>query len=142
MDGFEPDVDKLCLALMERIVARDKIRGPGQTERRRATISDAMVNFLIAVMLEGFDWHGEALRIPASLILLIRHQLGPLRGDLHEEYRSREARNRAAWRAGEQLKPNEKLSINRLIKLASGPDNPISRATAARWLRTNTSNVC
>lgn len=131
MDGFEPDIDKLCLVLMERIVARDEISGPGQIQQRRATISDAMINYLIAFMLEGFDWLDEEVRIPASLILLIRHQLGPLKGDLHAEYKSREARNNTAWFVGQVLKPNEKLSINRFIRLASG----ISRSTAARWLK-------
>jgi len=29
MDGFEPKIDKLCLILMERIVAREKINGVG-----------------------------------------------------------------------------------------------------------------
>jgi hypothetical protein len=130
MDGFEPEIDKLCLVLMERIVARDKISGPGQIQRRRATISDAMINYLIAFMLEGFDWHNEEVRIPASLILLIRHQLGPLKGDLHAEYKSREARDNAAWGVGQVLKPNEKLSINRLRRLTS-----VSRSTAARWLK-------
>jgi hypothetical protein len=134
-DGFEPNIDKLCLALMERIVARDEISGLGQIQRRRATISNAMINYLIALMLEGFDRHNEEVRIPASLILLIRHQLGPLKGDLHDEYETREARHNAAWVAGQKLKPNERLSINRLIKLASGPDNPISHSTAARWLK-------
>ncbi|MGY8704606.1 hypothetical protein RAD16_02525 [Bradyrhizobium sp. 18BD] len=135
MDGFEPGIDRLCLTIMECIVAREKISGPGSYERRRAAISDAMVNYLIAFMLEGLDWCGDEVRIPASLILLIRHQLGPLKGDFHKEYQSRQTMKRAAWIAGQQLQPNEKLSINRLIKLASTGDNPVPRSTAARWLK-------
>lgn len=134
-DGFEPDIDKLCLALMECIVARDMISGPGQTQRRRATISDAMVNYLIALMLEGLDLHNEMVQVPASLILLVRHQLGPLKGDLHDEYRSREAKLQVARRVGQLLEPDGKLSINLLVKLASQSNKPISRATAARWLK-------
>src|SRR6516165_10206053 len=135
MDGFEPKIDKLCLILMERIVAREKINGVGAYQRRRAAISDAMVNYLIAFMLEGLDWCEDEVRMPASLILLIRHQLGPLKGEFHKEYESRESMRQAAWIAGQQLKPTEKLSINRLIKLASSADSPISRSTAARWLK-------
>jgi hypothetical protein len=135
MDGFEPGIDKLCLILMERIVAREKINGVGAYQRRRAAISDAMVNYLIAFMLEGFDWCGDEVRMPASLVLLIRHQLGPLKGDFHKEHKSHEAMSRAAWSAAQQLEPDEKLSINQLIRLASSADRPIPRSTAARWLK-------
>ena len=38
--------------------------------------------------------------------------------------------------AGEQLKADEKLSINRLVKLvAQIPDFAVSRATCAKWLK-------
>ncbi|MBR1197811.1 hypothetical protein JQ574_17585 [Bradyrhizobium sp. AUGA SZCCT0158] len=136
MDGDEPDMDELSLMLMARIVNRNKIAGVGALQKRRAAISDAMVNYLIAFMLEGADWSNEEIRLPASLILLIRHQLGALKGVLHEEYRSRETKLRAAWIAGQQLKFDESLSINRLVNLtASVPNFVISRATAARWLK-------
>jgi hypothetical protein len=134
MDGYEPDIDDLCLVLMDRIVARKKISGIGAAQKRRAAISDSMVNYLIAFMLDGVDWHNETIRLPASLILLIRHQLGPLKGDLHEEFESREAKLRAAWIAAQELEPGESLSINRLVRLASRPDKRLSRSTAARWL--------
>jgi hypothetical protein len=135
MDGSERYIDRLCLTVMKCIVAREGISGPGAYQRRRAAISDAMVNYLIAFMLEGLDWCEDEVRMPASLILLIRHQLGPLKGEFHKEYESRESMRQAAWIAGQQLKPTEKLSINRLIKLASSADSPISRSTAARWLK-------
>jgi hypothetical protein len=87
-------------------------------------------------MLEGLDWSNAEIRVPASLILLIRHQLGPLRGDLHEEFSSREARNNAAWGVAQRLKPDQKLSINLLVKLVTSREGKkISRATAERWLR-------
>jgi hypothetical protein len=135
MDGSERAIDRLCLTVMKRIVAREGISGSGAYQRRRAAISDAMVNYLIAFMLEGLDWCEDERRMPASLILLIRHQLGPLKGDFHKEYESRESMRQAAWIAGQQLKPNQKLSINGLIKLASSAGSPIPRSTAARWLK-------
>jgi hypothetical protein len=135
LDGFEPNIDKLCLTLMDLIIARNSISGIGKLQRRRAAISDAMIKYLLALMLEALDWCDEEVRVPASLILLLRHQLGPLKGDLHEECDSREARNRVAWIAAQLLQPNEKLSINRLVKLASATNNPLPRSTAARWLK-------
>jgi hypothetical protein len=131
MDGFEPNIDELCLVLMDRIVAREKIVGVGALQRRRAAISDAMVNYLIAFMLEGPDWTNEEIRLPASLILLIRHQLGGLKGDLHEEARAHETKVNLASAAAESTKLGEKPTISLLVKLASR-NNPISKATAAR----------
>jgi hypothetical protein len=133
MDAFEPSIDQLCLILMELIIARNSISGIGKLQLRRAAISDAMIHYLLAFILEALD--GWEVRVPASLILLLRHQLGPLKGDLHQEYHSREAQQRVARIAGQQLQPNEKLSINRLVKLASAANNPCSRSTAARWLK-------
>jgi len=136
MDGSERHIDTLCLVLMDRLVTRGKIAGAGALQRKRAAISDAMVNYLIAFMLEGADRTDEEIRLPASLILLIRHQLGALKGDLHESFESRETKLRAAWIAGQQLKPGEPLSINRLMKLMTIiPKFTVSRATAARWLK-------
>jgi hypothetical protein len=134
MDGFEPGIDKLCIALMEGIVAREKISGVGSAQKRRAAISDAMVNYLIAIMLDGINWSDAALRPPAALILLIKHQLGPMKGDLYEKYKTHEAQRQLAWSVAQLLEPDEKLSINLLVKMAS-TRTPISRATAARWLK-------
>jgi hypothetical protein len=131
MDGHEPAIDELCLLLIDRIVAREKISGPGALQRRRAAISDAMVNYLIAFMVEGADWSDTEIRLPASLILLIRHQLGGLKGDLHVEARSQERKVDLARTVAESTKSGETPSLSLLIKL-SGLE-PISRATAARW---------
>jgi hypothetical protein len=73
----EPSVDALCLHLLALLIERDTLpkTGPGHIERRRNAISDAMVNYLISIMLENYDWHEEIFRIPASLIVLTRRQL-------------------------------------------------------------------
>lgn len=136
LDGSEPDIDELCLILIDHLVARDKIEGPGAMQRRRAAISDAMVNYLIAFMLEGAHWADEEIRVPPSLVLLIRHRLGALKGDLHAQYESGEMKLAAAWFAGQRLGPQERLSINRLLELSRQiPGCSVSRSTAARWLK-------
>lgn len=136
LDGSEPDIDELCLILIELLVARDKIKGPGAMQRRRAAISDAMVNYLIAFMLEGIHWADAEIRVPPSLVLLIRHRLGSLKGDLHAQYESGQMKLNAAWFAGQLLGPQERLSINRLLELSQQiPDGSVSRSTAARWLK-------
>jgi hypothetical protein len=133
LDGNEPSVDALCLRLLECLIARGNLpnTGPGHIEARRAAISDATVNYLIVSMMETFDWHEAMFRIPASLVVLIRHQLyGGARSDLDETYRSRDRFQNAAIFAGQFChQHNKQISINKLAKMAH-----VGRSTAARWL--------
>ena len=132
LDADEPSIDTLCLHLLELLIARSKLpkTGPGHITMRRSAISDTTVNYLISTMLELLDWHEDRFRIPASLVVLVRHQLCGLRPDLHQEYLSTEKRHNMAFVVAQQLKPDEKLSINKLVEMTGIP-----RSTAARWLK-------
>jgi hypothetical protein len=131
LDADEPSIDALSLHLLELLTDREKLPkdGPKRIEERRNAISDTIVNYLIAEMLEALDWHGQTFRIPASLVVLIRHQLCGVNPDLHEEYLSRERLYNAGFSLGRKLKPNEKLSIREIAKFLQVP-----RSTVARWL--------
>jgi hypothetical protein len=131
LDAYEPSIDALCLHLLELLMARDKLPkdGPKHIERRRNAISDTMVNYLISEMLDSLDGHDETFRIPASLVVLIRHQLCTGTPDLRQEYLSRERRHNAALSFGQTLRPDERPSINKLATRVGIP-----RSTAARWL--------
>jgi hypothetical protein len=130
-DGDEPSLDALSLHLLECLVARSKLPrdGVGYIEKRRSAISDANVNYLISEMLEGLDWHGEMVRVPASLIVLIRHQLCAGMPEMHQTFLSRRRRLAAAVRAAEWFKPGEKISVRKLASVTGIP-----RSTAARYL--------
>lgn len=132
LDGDEPSIDELCLQLIERLVLREKIsKGePGHIQKRSAAISDAMVNYLIVSILESFDWNDIECRIPASLVVLIRHQITGSKPDLHATYLSRKRLQNVALAVARELKPSEKLSINKLASIVDVP-----RSTAARWLK-------
>ena len=132
LDADEPSIDALCLRLMERMVEREKIskEEPGQMQKRRAAITDTMVNYLIVTILESLDWNEQEVRIPASLVMLIRHQLTGTKPDLHTAYLAKERLQNIAISVALNLQPNEKLSINKLASLAGIP-----RSTAARWLK-------
>jgi len=131
LDGVEPSVDALCLHLLELLSEREKLpkKGPGSIDRRRKAISDASVDYLITTILEAYDWNEDVYRVPASLVVLIRHQLCGVQPDLDAEYRLRERKKNVAMAVARQLKPDERLSINKLKLLAGIP-----RTTAARWL--------
>lgn len=132
LDGDEPSIDALCLRLMECLVAREKIsnRERGHIQKRRAAISDAMVNYLIVTILESFDWNEMEFRIPASLVILIRHQITGSNPDLHTTYLARQRLHNVAIFVAQNLKPDETLSINKLASFAG-----VTRSTAARWLK-------
>jgi hypothetical protein len=132
LDADEPSIDTLCLHLLELLIARSKLpkTGPGHIAMRRSAISDTTVNYLISTMLESFDRNEDIFRIPASFVVLVRHQLCGLRPDLHQEYLSTEKRHNMAFVVAQQLKPDEKLSINKLVEMTGIP-----RSTAARWLK-------
>jgi hypothetical protein len=131
LDGVETSVDALCLRLLELLLERERLptRGPGSIDRRRKAISDASVSYLITTILEAYDWNEEVFRVPASLVVLIRHQLCGGQPDLETEYRLRERKQNVAMAVAQQLKPDERLSINKLKAVAGIP-----RTTAARWL--------
>ena len=131
LDGVEPSVDALCLRLLELLLEREKLpkTGQGSIDRRRKAISDAFVNYLITTTLEAYDWNEDVYRVPASLVVLIRHQLCGTRPDLDVECRLRERKKNVAIGVAQSLKPDERLSINKLKLLAGIP-----RTTAARWL--------
>src|SRR5258708_8258024 len=95
--------------------------GPGHIEKRRGAISDPMVNFLIATMLEALDWHEETFRVPASLIVLIREQLCGSNPDLYEAYLSREKRKRAAFVAAEWSRAEAQCAGRAHIQLIGTP---------------------
>jgi hypothetical protein len=81
------------------------------------------------MMLEAYDWSDDTFRVPASLVVLVRHQICAQAPDLEMEVRLRERQARAAEAAAQRLKPGERLSINKLKQWAGIP-----RTTAERWI--------
>ena len=131
LDSKEPYLDAVSLRLLECLVASSKLPrdGVGYIERRRSAISDATVNYLILLMLEGLDQNDAMVRVPASLIVLILHQLSAGTPELHQTFLSNERRQAAAFRAAQWFKPGEKISVRKLASVTGVP-----RSTAARYL--------
>jgi hypothetical protein len=126
----EPSIDALSLRLLERLIARGKLPkdGPGHIEKRRNAISDTTVNYLISVMLESMLWNDAQVRMPTSLIVLIREQLCGRNPDLYKEYLLKGKRRDSATAAAKCF-PQGKISVRKLAAALN-----VSRGTAARWL--------
>ena len=131
LDGNEPGIDALCLRLLELLASKDKLpnEGPGFIAKRRQAISDATINYLIVEILEGLERRDDSVRIPASLILLIRERLCGSNPDLHQSYLTRERFRQAVFNAGLNFPQTGKPISIRKLAAAAG----VSRATAARW---------
>jgi hypothetical protein len=55
---------------------RDAIASKRAVEEQPGkAVSDAFVSYLIATILEAYDWNEDVYRVPASLVVLVRHQL-------------------------------------------------------------------
>jgi hypothetical protein len=132
LTAYEPDIDALCLKLLELLVTRGKLpkEGPGFIEKRRNAISDATINYLIMEILEAIDRCGQSIRIPASLVVLIREQLCGSNPVLHQRYLAGERFRSAAFNAGLHFQETgEQISVRKLAAAAG-----VSRGTAERWL--------
>ena len=132
LDSNEPGIDALCMHLLELLASKDKLpkEGPGFIEKRRKAIRDATINYLIIEILEGVERCGDAIRIPASLVVLIREQLCGSNPDLHQLYLSRQRFRNAAHRAEQHFQQTgEQISVRKLAAAAG-----VSRGTAERWL--------
>lgn len=136
LDSFEPDIDELSLRLMELLVARDKLPkgGPGHIEKRRDAISDTLVNYLIADMLEAIESYKRPVLIPASLVVLIRDRLcGPdpdLRREIRASEKKKELKMNIVRASHAALSRGEEISIRKLAKIVGASKNIVARVFA------------
>jgi hypothetical protein len=132
LGGEEPSIDALCLRLLELLIARSNLpkTGPGYIEKRRNSISDATIDYLVVKMLEALDAAGKLVRIPASLVVLTRELLGGPNADLHRYiFQKKKFYNAASAAAKIFDQGNERISVRKLAAVAG-----VSRSTAARLL--------
>jgi hypothetical protein len=128
----EPDIDALCLQVLELLVTRGKLpkEGPGFIEKRRKAISDATINYLVVEILEAIDRRGDWIHIPGSLVVLIREQLCGSNPDLHQQYLAGvRFRNAASIAERHFQRTGEQIPVRKLAAAAG-----VSRGTASRWL--------
>jgi hypothetical protein len=76
LDANAEAISKLSLHLLGKLNDRSLLEKDGETQiiSRGKGISDSLVNYLAAVMLDALSWNDD-LEIPRDLIVLLRHQL-------------------------------------------------------------------
>lgn len=120
---------EVSLRLLEMILERDKLQKSGSTHvvSRGKSISDSLVNYLIALALDALSWNDE-LEITRELIVLIKHQLGTLNSQYEAELETRTKKTNATWVAA-QLLAAGKTPTYRTIARAFG----VQASTVMRW---------
>jgi hypothetical protein len=128
LTAYKPDIDALCLKLLELLVTRGKLPKEGPGEKGRKATSNATINYLIVEILEAIDRYTRS--IPASLVVLIREQLCGSNPDLHQQYLAGvRFRNAASIAERHFQRTGEQISVRKLAAAVG-----VSRGTAARWL--------
>ena len=81
LDANEEAISKLSLHLLEKIVERSRLEKSGETHvmSRGIGISDSLVNYLTAVMLDALSWNDE-LYMPRDLLVLSSKNFAQLVG--------------------------------------------------------------
>ena len=81
LDGDSEAVSRICLDLMDRVLQRKDLEKSGATHvvSSKQGISDALVNYLIWIMLESLV-KNEIHSLPTDLIVLIGYQIGTFEG--------------------------------------------------------------
>lgn len=124
----ENAIDAVSLKLMQWLSVRRKLpaKGRGYLVARRDAVSEAFVDYVLAIMLEGL---ASEAKIPHSIMVLIRDRLCGAWPDLYATHLSRKKQWRAASNVVKRGVP-ARVSVNKLAKAARIP-----HSTAQRWLK-------
>jgi hypothetical protein len=129
LDADEAAASRLSLRLIELLVERRARESSGETHLvgRGEAVSDSLINYLIAMMLDALDWN-DNMTIPRDLIVLIKHQLG---ADVSAEAKGQEVKHRretAQWGAARLRAQGEAGSLRQIASMMR-----VSPSTVLRW---------
>lgn len=126
----DPEVQaELSLRLLEMLLERDQLQKSGATHvvSRGKSISDSLVNYLIACALDALSWN-EHLAITRELIVLIKRQLGTLNSQYEAELETRTKKTNATWFAAQLLAAGKKPTYRNIAR-AFG----VQASSVMRW---------
>jgi hypothetical protein len=129
MDADRAAISELSLRLMEKIIEADSLSRSGATQlaRRGQAVPDKLIDWLIAVMLDGLSWNDD-LHIPRDLIVLIRERLSGSNPEYEQASRAHEMRMDAILIGGQLLAQGIKPSFRMLAKFFD-----VAPSTVKRW---------
>lgn len=121
--------DELSLLLLEKIIYRRNLAISGGTHlvSRGIAISDPMINYLIAIMLDSLCDSDEP-EIPPALIVLIKQQFGTEDSNIKIEVKKKDSIKKAKLIAANMFINNEKPSYRKIAKILK-----VEPSTVMRW---------
>lgn len=129
LDADHDAISRVSLLLLEKLADRERLRHAGKTHvaSRGEGISDAFVNYLIAMMLDALSWNND-LEAPRDLLMLVRHQLlGSDKPLLDKKLDVRQTRQVAVSVAAQFLERGEPISMRKIAKALNRNVSTISR---------------
>lgn len=128
-DADPEAISKIALYLMEKIIERDQLKKSGKTHlvRRRLTIPDNLIDWIINSCLDSLSWNDE-LKIPRDLIVLIRERLGGANTEYVKGAHTYHLKSNAALAAGQLKAQGIKPTYKILGKLMG-----VAPSTVKRW---------
>jgi hypothetical protein len=129
MDADPDAISELSLQLMEGMIKARHLSKGGKTHlsRRGLAIPDKLINWLIALMLDGLSWNDD-LHIPRDLIVLIRERLGGSKPEYEQASHAHEMRWAAIIIGGQLQARGIKPSFRMLAKALK-----VAPSTVKRW---------
>jgi len=114
---------------MENLIKRETLEAAGEVhvQSRDEIMTDSLINYLIAMMLDSMDRYDE-LHIPRDLIVLLKHKLGADVSAEAKKYEVREKREAAVWMAANIRAQGKPCSMRDVAK-----EMQISPSTVLRW---------
>jgi hypothetical protein len=129
LDANSEAISKLSLRLLEKIIERKQEERAGQTQlvSRGKSISDSLVNYLAACMLDALSWNDQ-LEIPRDLIVLLRHQIiGDGETEQSKQLRSHKLGHDIGMVGAQLLEAGIKPSARNIAKTLSINASTVSR---------------
>jgi hypothetical protein len=128
LDANEEAISKLSLHLLEKIVERSRLEKSGETHvmSRGVAISDSLVNYISAVMLDALSWNDD-LYIPRDLLVLLRYQII---GDEPSQLKQLEAHlleDRIAYIGAQILEYGGQVTTREIAKILNINASTVSR---------------
>jgi DNA-binding CsgD family transcriptional regulator len=128
LDANEEAISKLSLHLLDKIVDRSRLEKSGETHvmSRGVAISDSLVNYLIAAMLDALSWNDD-LYIPRDLLVLTRYQIlgdGPAQ---LKQLESHQLEHRIAYIGAQILEQGRQVTTREIAKILNINASTVSR---------------
>jgi hypothetical protein len=129
LDADPACISELSLLLLERLIEREALTQSGEThiQSRGKAISDSLVNYLIAMMLDALDWNDQ-LYISRDLIVLIKHMIGANKSHEAKSMQSYSSKQEALFLAVQLRRRGDDVSMRSIAKLMG-----VNVSTVSRW---------